>query len=157
MFFWSHITSFMSYNLNFLATLLPFWAPQRLRQSMSHAWSRCHKWQNTLAQIPKWYYRVWRFEYQGFLRDGMKLPVGFWQGRTPAWTLCWPPFRERLGWKAGKGQLWHLQCTHLPSNRLLEIGQANRTVTGKAILNPVLTVDPRPKLKTADLKMFINF
>ena len=86
----------------------------------------------------------------------MKLPVGFWQGRTPAWTLCWPPLRERLGWKAGKCQLWHLQCTHLPSNRLLEIGQANRTVTGKAILNPVLTVDPRPKLKTADLQMFIN-
>ena len=92
----------------------------------------------------------------------MKLPVGFWQGRTPAWTLCWPPLRERLGWKAGLCQLCqlcqmcHLQCTHLPSNRLLEVCQANRTVTGKAILNPVLTVDPRPKLKTADLQMFIN-
>ena len=90
----------------------------------------------------------------------MKLPVGFWQGRTPAWTLCWPPLRERLGWKADMChlcQLCHLQCPYLPSNRLLEICQANRTVTGKAILNPVLTVDPRPKLKTADLKLFINF
>ena len=53
-------------------------------------------------------------------------------------------------------QLGQLQCTYLPSNRLLEICQANRAVTGKAILNPVLTVDPRPKLKTADLQMFIN-
>ena len=53
-------------------------------------------------------------------------------------------------------QLCHLQCTYLPSNRLLEICQANRTVTRKAILNPILTVDPRPKLKTADLQMFTN-
>ena len=65
-------------------------------------------------------------------------------------------FLGEVGMKRWQLPVRHLQCTYLPSNRLLEICQANRAVTGKAILNPVLTVDPRPKLKTADLQMFIN-
>ena len=77
MFFWSHITSFMSYNLNFLATLSPFWALQRLRQSMSHAWSRCHKWQNTLAQIPYQILQGLKIWISSFLQGWNEITSGF--------------------------------------------------------------------------------